>query len=79
MILFNINFVFVIVAVGVLKDTSKYSKLLHTINLLRCVSDLFGRILHTIWLYVTFFVAKGTSLLGMNVKVFVPFILVPTP
>ena len=78
MMLFAIIFVVVTVAVGVLKAPSKYSKLPPTINLLLSISDLFGRISHTIRPYVTFFVARGASLLRMNGKVFVPFILVPT-
>ena len=76
--LFTIRFVAFIVAVGVLKAPSKSGKFLHTINILLCVSALFVWISHTIHLYVTFF-AKGTFLLGMNVKVFVLFIIVPTP
>ena len=79
MMLFAIIFVVVIVAVGVLKYPSKYRKLPHTVHLLLCVSALFGRISYIIRPYVTFFVAKRTSLLGINVKVFIPFILVPNP
>ena len=77
--LFAISFVVVIVAVGLLKAPSQTRKFPHTANLLICVSDLFGWISHTILPYVTFSVAKGTSLLGMNVQVFVPFILFSTP
>ena len=79
MMLLTIPFVFMILAVGVLKDSSESRKIPHTVNLLLCVSDLFGRISHTIRPYATFFVAKGTSLLGMNVNVFFLFIIVPTP
>ena len=79
MMLFTISFVVVIMASGGLKAPSKYGKLPHTVNLLLCVSALFGRISHTICLYVTFFVAKGTSILVVNVEVFVPFIIDPTP
>ena len=78
-VLFAISFVVMHVAGGVLKAPSKYGKFPHTVNILLCVSDLFGRISHTIRPYVTFFVAKGTSLLVMNVKVFFLFIIVPTP
>ena len=77
--LFTKSFVVVIVAVGLIKPPSKSIKLPHTVNILLCVSDLFGLISHTICLHVTFFVEKGTSLLGMNVNVFVRSIIVPTP
>ena len=79
MMLFTISSVVVTMAVEVPNAPSKSRKLPHTVNLLLQVSDLFGRISHTIRVYVTFFVAKGPSLLGMNVKVFFTFILVPTP
>ena len=78
MVLFTIFFVVVIVDVGVLKAPSKCRKLPHTVNILLCVSDLFDQILHTISPYVFVF-AKDNSLLGMNVKAFVTFILVPNP
>ena len=77
--MFTIFFVVVIVDVGVLKAPSKCRKLPHTVNILLCVSDLFDQISHTIRPYEAFFVAKGASLLGMNINVFVPFILVPNP
>ena len=78
-VLFAISFVVMHVAGGVLKAPSKYGKFPHTVNILLCVSDLFGRISHTIRPHVTFFVEKGNYLLGINVKLFFPFILVPTP
>ena len=78
-VLFAISFVVMHVAGGVLKAPSKYGKFPHTVNILLCVSDLFDQISHTIRPYEAFFVAKGASLLGMNVKVFVPLIPVPTP
>ena len=78
MMLLTMSFVVVIRDVGIHKVTLKYRKFPHTINLLLCVSAWFGRISHTIRPYVTFFVAKGASLLGMNFRVFVHFIIVPT-
>ena len=79
MILFTIIFVVVTVDDRVLNAPYNYTKLWHIVNLNLCVSYLFGHKSHTIRLYVTFFVAKYISLFGMNVKVFVPFIIVPTP
>ena len=79
MMLFAIIFVVVTVAVGVIKTPSKYSKLPHTLNLLLSISDLFGRISHTIRSYVKKIVARGTSLLGMNGKVFFTLSLFQLP
>ena len=75
---FTISFVVVIVVVGFLEFPSKSRKLPHTVNLLLCVSNLVCQISHTIRPYVTSLVSKGTSVLGMNVKLFVTVIIVTT-
>ena len=58
--LLNKMFAIVSVAVGVLSVPSYSSKFTPTVIRVRWVSALLGRMLHTIFGYVTFVVANGT-------------------
>ena len=73
------HFAVVTVAVGVVRMPEKGSKLPHTVMRVRWVSDLFGRMSHTILGYVTLLVPNGTSDFKMKWMVFVPSILFLTP
>ena len=77
--LLNKHFAVVIVAVGVVSVPSYSCKFPPTVIRVRCVSALLGRMLHTIFGYVTFFVSNGTSSFGIKYIVLVPSIQFCTP
>ena len=76
--LLNIHLAVVMVAVGVVNVPAS-CRFPPTVMRVRWVSALLGRMLQTIFGYVTFLVLKGTSSFGIKYMVLVPSIMLITP